>query len=48
MSKRSYESEEIVAKLQQVDVLHRKGATIADAIRQVGVSEMTFNRWRKE
>ena len=48
MSKRSYKPEEIVAKLQQVDVLHRKGATIADAIRQVGVSEMTFNRWRKE
>jgi DNA modification methylase len=48
MSKRSYKPEEIVAKLRQVDVLHSQGSTIADAIRQIGVSEVTFYRWRKE
>ena len=42
MSKRSYKPEEIVAKLRQVDVLHSQGSTIADAIRQIGVSEVTF------
>ena len=40
MLKRSYKPEEIVAKLRQVDVLHSQGSTIADAIRQIGVSEV--------
>jgi transposase-like protein len=35
-------------KLRQVDVLHSQGMTMADAIRQIGVSEVTFYRWRKE
>ena len=48
MLKRSYNPEQIIAKLRQVDVLHSQGSTIADAIRQIGVSEVTFYRWRKE
>ena len=28
--------------------MHSQGSTIADAIRQIGVSEVTFCRWRKE
>jgi transposase-like protein len=37
-----------MAKLRQVDILHSQGATIGGAIRQIGVSEVTFYRWRKE
>jgi transposase InsO family protein len=37
-----------VAKLRQVDVLHSQGMSMADAIRQISVSEVTFYRWRKE
>ncbi len=48
MSKRTHKPEEIVSKLRQVDVLHGQGSTIADAIRQIGVSEVTFYRWRKK
>jgi transposase-like protein len=48
MARKRYRPEEIVAKLRQVDVLHSQGSTIADAIRQIGVSEVTFYRWRKE
>ena len=50
MVKRSYKLEEIVAKLRQVDVLHSQGQgmTIADAVREIGVSEVTFYRWRKD
>jgi len=48
MAKKSYKPEEIVSKLRQVDVLHGQGMAMADAIRQVGVSEVTFYRWRKE
>ena len=48
MARRSFKPEEIVAKLRQVDVLNSQGMAMADAIRQVGVSEVTFYRWRKE
>ena|ERR1700745_2097727 len=44
----AYKPEEIVAKLRQVDVLVSQGASMADAIRQIGVSEVTFYRWRQE
>ncbi len=48
MAKKAHKPEEIVSKLRQVDVLHSQGMSIADAIRQMGVSEVTFYRWRKE
>jgi transposase-like protein len=34
--------------LRQVDVLVSQGQNIADAIRQIGVSEVTYYRWRQE
>lgn len=40
--------EEIVAKLRQVDVLVSQGRTVADAVRSIGVTEVTYYRWRKE
>ncbi len=48
MSKKVHKPEEIVSKLRQVDVLRSQGMTMADAIRQISVSEVTFYRWRKE
>jgi transposase-like protein len=48
MAKKRYTPEEIVAKLRQVDVLVSQGQNIADAIRQIGVSEVTYYRWRQE
>ena len=43
-----HKPEEIVAKLRQVDVLTSQGATVADAIRHIGVTQLTYYRWRKE
>ena len=48
MPKKRYTPEEIVAKLRQVDVLVSQGQNIADTIRQIGVSEVTYYRWRQE
>ena len=48
MPRKRYKPEEIDAKLRQVDVLVSQGASMADAIRQIGVSEVTFYRWRQE
>ena len=39
--------EEIVSKLRQVEVLQGQGMTVADAVRQIGVTQQTYYRWRK-
>ena len=36
MPKKRHESEEIIAKLRQVDVLVLQGQSVADAIRSIG------------
>jgi putative transposase len=48
MPRKHHKPEEIVAKLRQIDVLVSQGQNIADAIRQIGVSEVTYYRWRSE
>ena len=48
MARKSHKPEEIVAKLRQVDVLTSQGQAVADAIRSIGVTEVTYYRWRKE
>jgi putative transposase len=48
MARKRYKPEEIVTKLRQVEVLRGQGATMAGAIRQIGVTEVTFYRWRRE
>ena len=48
MPRKSYKPEEIVAKLRQVDVLASQGRNMAEAIRAIGVSEVTYYRWRQE
>lgn len=48
MPRKRFKPEEIVAKLRQVEVLQSQGISVADAIRQIGVSEVTYYRWRKE
>ena len=47
MAKR-HTAEDIVTKLRQVDVLTGQGRSVAEAIRAIGVSEVTYYRWRTE
>jgi transposase-like protein len=47
MGKKRHTAEEIVSKLRQVDVLTAQGRTV-EAIRQIGVTEVTYYRWRSE
>ena len=42
MPRKSYKPEEIVAKLRQVDVLTSQGKSVAEAIRSISVSEVTY------
>ncbi|MBK3397836.1 transposase, partial [Methylobacterium ajmalii] len=48
MGTKKHKPEEVVAKLRQVDVLVSQGQSVADAIRAIGVTEVTYYRWRKE
>ena len=48
MARKRYKPEEIVSMLRQAEVLHGQGMSMADTIRQLGISEVTFYRWRKE
>ena len=48
MARKCYKPEEIVAKLRQVDVLQSQGQSTAEAVRQIGVTETTYFRWRRE
>ena len=40
--------EEIVTKLRQVEVLVGQGKSRIDAIREIGIVEQTYYRWRKQ
>ncbi len=48
MSKKRYRPEEIVRKLREADVLISQGKNVAQAIKTLKVSEVTYYRWRKE
>ena len=40
--------EEIVTKLRRVEALTADGSTVAEAAREVGVTENTYYRWRRK
>jgi len=44
MSRKRHTPEEIVSKLRQVDVLVSEGQTVADAVRAIGVTEVSCDR----
>lgn len=47
MPKHRYTTEEIIHKLREADVLIGQGQTVAQASKQIGVTEQTYFRWRK-
>lgn len=48
MSRKRFKPEEIVNKLRESDVLIAQGRTVSHACKQIGVTEQTYYRWRKE
>ena len=42
MGRKRHKPEEIVAKLRQVDMLTAQGHSVAEAIRSIGVTEVTY------
>jgi len=48
MPKQNYTVEQIIMKLREVEVLCSQGKTMAESVRQIGVSEQTYYRWRRQ
>jgi putative transposase len=48
MPRKGLSSEQIVAKLRQIEVLTSQGKTIGQACREAAISEQSYYRWRKE
>ena len=48
MNRRHYKPEQIIRKLREADVLVSKGETVGQICRTLGISDVTYYRWRKE
>lgn len=48
MPRKRYTPEEIVAKLRQVEVMTAQGGSVGDAVKSIGVTEVSYYRWRRE
>ena len=48
MSKKRYRPEEIIGKLREADVLISQGKKVADVIKALGITDVTYYRWRQE
>lgn len=48
MNKKRHSVETIVSKLREAEVLLGRGQTLAEVLRQLGISDATYYKWRKE
>ena len=48
MKKKNHTPERIITKLRKVEALTAQGATVAEAVKQIGVAEQTYYRWKKQ
>jgi len=46
--KKKHTTEQVIVKLRQIEVQCSQGTTVAEAVRQSGITENTYYRWRKE
>ena len=48
MGRQKHTAEQIISKLREAEVLQSKGMSIEEVMRQLGVSDATYCKWRKE
>ncbi|GIW88252.1 MAG: transposase [Isosphaeraceae bacterium] len=48
MARNGHSTEQVIAKLREAEVLLAQGKTVAQAAKQIGVTVVTYYRWRKE
>jgi len=47
-ARKRFTAEEIIGKLREAEVALANGKKLADICRQLGVTEVTYYRWRRE
>jgi putative transposase len=48
MSKKRYRPEEIIGKLREADILISQGKKVVEVIKALGITDVTYYRWRQE
>jgi transposase-like protein len=48
MKQKKYTTEQKIVMLRQIELKCSQGTTVSAAVRDAGITEMTFYRWRKE
>ena len=48
MSKKRHTAESIITILREAEVLQSKGQSLGEVVRQLGISDATYYKWRKE
>ena len=48
MPRKRHTPEQVINKLREAEVAISQGSTVAEASRQIGVTDQTFYRWRNE
>jgi putative transposase len=48
MARKRYTPEQIIRHLRQAEVLSSQGRNVSEICREIGVTENTYYRWRKE
>ena len=48
MGRRTFTAEQVIGKLREVELLVNRGMSVAEACKQISVTEQTYYRWRKE
>jgi len=48
MARKRHTTEQIIVILRKIEVMCSQGQTVLEAVRQAGITEMTYYRWRKE
>ena len=48
MAKKGYTPEQIINKLREAEVMLSQGAMLSAILKKIGISDITYYRWRKE
>ena len=48
MARKHFTPEQIIKKLREAEVLQSRGETVEQICRKLGITDVTYYRWRKE
>ena len=48
MARKRHTAEEIILKLREAEIASSQGKSVQEVCRQLGITEQTYYRWRKE